>query len=481
MSPLQKQAVSHFKSVKAPASTSTHKNSLYETPALGVFITRGGEIRSSVLAHETVRPIDSLATDLAELKRTKQELRVGTTPIRVLANTGGGDVADLLGLSAQLAGSLRILAKGIAAISVVGTAVTFVISALEVLGVFGEEENPYDELYGRIEQRLRHGLRATLAGQTLATMQQLSLLIGHSETAASIARAYRLNPTAAREAELPQANYWSQFALNTLRGEALWLRTYDEEAATLKPGAQTGWEFGPQVRPDSLMWDWRLPLLAYLKALAARIFIIHTIDPGVDAIHRAEILDQAKFLQTVEQRIRAGFSRALADNRHFEILAGDACGVIEVQSGEGDFTGSFMPAYWHRDEIETVYARTQPQPKTFEEYLQWHRNGVEERYWRLYDRLGLFSLWSIIPDVQRAARGLPGFGTTAKEELDGQTAAERPAGFGTTTKEVLNAFSLSALTESTGAAKLRLQAYTQWSEQAKAARKEQVEPAAINY
>jgi hypothetical protein len=451
-----KKTVSRSKSVKASASTST-KNTLYETPALGIFISRGGEIRREVLAHERVRPLDSLADDLGRLAMANQELHVGNTPMRVLSATEGGDLASALGISKELADSLKLAAEAISVISVVGTVVSVAISAMQLFGIFGEEQNPYDELYGRIELRLRGILKSTLAGQTLQTMQQINMLLGHSETAGSIVGDYLLNPTPAREALLSQADYWSQYALNTLRGEALWLRTYDDEAATLKLVEVRGWEFGPTVRPDLLMWDWRLPLLAYLKALAARIAVIHTIDPAVDSAHRAEILGHAKFLQTVEQRIRIGFSRSVPipnpGYNYWMITARDACGVVEVQSGASDFSGSWTPTYWFRDQIDTDYAKSHPLPTTYDEYIKWHRHGVETRYWRLYDSLGLFSLWSIIPDVQTAAKGLPSFGKT--------------------TKAVLEGYKLSALTESTGVAKMRLDAYTRWSEQSRAGMKEQ--------
>ena len=133
---------------------------------------------------------------------------------------------------------------------------------------------------------------------------------------------------------------------------------------------------------------------------------------------------------------------------------------MEVQSGAGDFTGSFTPAYWWRDEIDTNYAKSHSQPTTYEEYARWYRHSVETRYWRLYDSLGLFSLWSIIPDVQTAAKGLPGFGTT--------------------TKAVLDAYKLSALTKSTGVVKMRLDAYSRWLEQFSTEMKEQKESGSNN-
>lgn len=439
------ETASPYPPVKAPASTPTAENTLYETPALGVFITRGGEIRQAALAHQTVRPLDSLAADLGELAAVNRGLHVAEVPVAGLSTTM--DLAGSLGISKELADSLKLVGEAIAVISVVGTVVSATLTAMEWLGIFGEEANPYDELYGRIEQHLRVNLKSTLAGQTLSTMQQINTLTGHAETAGSIVGTFLLNPTPERQALLPQADYWSQYALNTLRGEPLWLRTYDEEAATLKLGGAPGWELGPTVRPDLLMWDWRLPLLAYLKALAARIVVIHTIDPGVDPAHQAEILGHAKFLQTVEQRIRAGFSRSFPipdpGYAYWKITARDPCGVVEVQSGAGDFTGSFMPAYWWRDPIDTAYAQSHPQPETYEEYVKWHQHSVGIRYWRLYDSLGLFALWSIIPDVQTAAKGLPGLGTS--------------------TKEILEAYKLSAVAKSTGIAKTRLSAFTRWS------------------
>ena len=197
------------------------------------------------------------------------------------------------------------------------------------------------------------------------------------------------------------------------------------------------------------MWEWRLSLLAYLKILAARIAVIHTIDPAVDAPHADELRDQAEFVRVVEQRIRGGFSRSvpLADPGwdYWTVTARDPCGVIEVQSGLGDYQGGFMPAYWWRDEIESEYARTHPLPTTYSEYVGWHTNGVDKRYWRLYDKLGLFNLWTVISDLRAATVGRPGVSTHLKS-----AAATR--------------FGLSSFVAPTGSAKARLVAYKRWSD-----------------
>jgi hypothetical protein len=43
-------------------------------------------------------------------------------------------------------------------------------------------------------------------------------------------------------------------------------------------------------------------------------------------------------------------------------------------------------------------------PNTPSEYLQAYQHSAVLRYWRLYDTLGLFSFWQIIPDIQEASR-----------------------------------------------------------------------------
>src|SRR3712207_8825755 len=56
----------------------------------------------------------------------------------------------------------------------------------------------------------------------------------------------------------------------------------------------------------------------------------------------------AKFLQTVEQRIRAGFARSIPipdpGYAYWMVTARDPCGVVEVQSGASDFSGGWTPA-----------------------------------------------------------------------------------------------------------------------------------------
>src|SRR4029079_18339939 len=100
MSPSPKKTTSRYRPAKGRASPSTEENTLYETPALGVFVTRGGEIRRAALAQESVRPLEALAADLGELRKGKRGLAVGGIPVGVLADTvPGGDLAGSLGIS----------------------------------------------------------------------------------------------------------------------------------------------------------------------------------------------------------------------------------------------------------------------------------------------------------------------------------------------------------------------------------------------
>jgi hypothetical protein len=170
-------------------------------------------------------------------------------------------------------------------------------------------------------------------------------------------------------------------------------------------------------------------------------------------VHRAEILGHAKFLQVVEQRIRAGFSVAVPiaypGYDYWKITARDGCGVVDVQSGASDSTGSWTPFYWWRDPIDTSYFNVNGLPETHEQYLRWHRHSQEIRYWRLYDNLGLFALWSIIPDVQAAAKGKPGLAV-------GKAILEK-------------SYDLGKLTNLSSGSKLRVEAFNQWSTEAKKA------------
>ncbi len=120
-----------------------------------------------------------------------------------------------------------------------------------------------------------------------------------------------------------------------------------------------------------------------------------------------------------------------------------------MQTGESDFTGSFMPAYWFRDPIDAHYASQNPQPKTHAKYVEWHQHSVNIRYWRLYDRLGLFALWSIIPDVKASAKGTPRVGMS--------------------TKLVLETYHLQKSTRISDGLITRIAAQNLWSEKAQAA------------
>lgn len=430
-----------------------------ETPVRGVFIDEHDNLVVDAAGRPVIPLPEAGAAGEADTEVrpvAAGTLSVGGVQIKPLAGGDGQspDLTQLLGMSDDLANTLKVLGTVIGAISGgVGAALT-VIGALETLGLLGNHENPFDDLYRRLEQRLKHQLKSTLAGQTLSTMQHLDTLMGHAETAGQFVADYLRNPTPARIAVLPQADYWSRYAVNTVRLPSAWLRTYDDDAATLKREGHPGWQFGPVVGAggaagqDLLMWDWRLSLLAYLKIVAARVAVIHAIDPGVDAPHADELRDQADFVRGVEQRIRGGFSRSVPVPDpgwdYWTMVARDPCGVIEVQSGLGDFTGGFMPTYWWRDEIESQYARTHALPTTYAEYVAWHTNGVDKRYWRLYDKLGLFNLWTVISDLRAAAVGRPGVSTHL-----GSAAATR--------------FGLSTFVAPTGSTKARLTAWKRWS------------------
>jgi hypothetical protein len=120
---------------------------------------------------QTVRPLEALADDLGGLASPLPGLRIGEVPLKTQADTGGGDLAGTLGISKEQAAMLKLGAEAISVMLVAGNVVSANISAMQWLGIFGEEPNPYDEMYERIGQRLRGMLQSTFAGQTLQTIK----------------------------------------------------------------------------------------------------------------------------------------------------------------------------------------------------------------------------------------------------------------------------------------------------------------------
>lgn len=55
------------------------------------------------------------------------------------------------------------------------------IGALRFMGLLAPEPNPFDDLYARLEARLKVQLRATFAGATAATMRSIADVVGHAE------------------------------------------------------------------------------------------------------------------------------------------------------------------------------------------------------------------------------------------------------------------------------------------------------------
>jgi hypothetical protein len=391
---------------------------LYQSPVHGVFITRDGEIRQGVAPGQSALSSASLATVLAQRPGERHRFHVAGVPLHALSGTGNRDLGAALGLSEDYAQALKMAGQAISTASVVGTAISLAITALEWLGVFGEGENPFEELFTRISNQLNYIYVSDVAGQKLDTMQKLSGHLSEARAAASAVTAYHLDPTPLREDELKQAYHGSRVAVHALEEDSMWLRVYDPGASPIGLGGSPGWTLGPAVRPDLLMWDWRLPLLAYVVALAARIAVIRTLDPAVDKAHRAEILGYAASLQAIEARIRlGGFSRSIpsadAGWNFWEVMTRDNCGVIDVQSGESDVAWSWSPGTWFKDPWDANYHQAHGQPRDYADYREWHERGVELRYWRLYDRLGLFALWTSISDIQSAAEGMPGVGQIA--------------------------------------------------------------------
>lgn len=213
---------------------------------------------------------------------------------------------------------------------------------------------------------------------------------------------------------MPQADYWSRYAMRTLSQDAYWLRPYDSAAMPRGEQVASGFEFGPAVQ-DGLIWDYRLPLLAWLKCLTARMVVCSALDPDRTGVFRAELRGYVGQLKRIESRIRSGIARAVPIPHpgfpHWLLGPKDVCGAVDMHGGANDFVSGWTPLYPWRDPIDELVVGGERAPSRYDDYVRLQRQATELRFWRLYDAMGLFAFWSMIPDVEVAAAARRPFGS----------------------------------------------------------------------
>lgn len=364
-------------------------------------MSENGALQTSALAGQQVSPLEEASAN------PNVQLNVSGTPLQ----TFGGDYVppDLMtvaGLGKDVKDTISLAAQAGAVISGVAGVVNFVIGALKMVGAI-EEDNPYDLLFNRIDKSLQAILQATQTGSVLSTMQNIRDIVGESESSATFAvqhisakypqDTFSLN-------RLALADKDSLDAMNTLSGDAYWLRIYDE------PSIVGPWMSGIPARPvvsQNLVWDYRLALPAWLKCLIVRLAVIEAIDPlHKNLAFRDEILGYATFTRQIEGRMRAGIATAVlpigeAQFPFFAKFHAQPCGAVDLHSGLSDYQPFYpwLPA----DEIEMLVRVQQGAPDTFEVYKSQHESVTNARFWRLYRAMGLLGFWQLTPDLEAMA------------------------------------------------------------------------------
>jgi hypothetical protein len=384
---------------------------VYQLPIGGVFMTESGTLQTTVLPDQVVVAYDDpTAIFQPEVKLTIAGVELQT----YAANDSSPNLANVFGLSKDVKDALSFAAQAASVISTTVGVVSAVITALKLMG-FLDEEDPYNALFNRIDQKLQVILKATLAGSTLATMQNVRSLVGHSETAAAIAIEHIKSgyPTDALAVQsLGTADYWSRYAVTTLSGEAYWMRVYDEEALK-DPAASPPWQWQTGIKERApinagLVWDYRFALPAWLKALTARLGVIKAMDPNHNnPRYRNEILSYAKFTRFIEGRIRAGIAKAvlpIGEEQYpfFAKFNAQPSGAADIYTGLSDYV---LWSPWEpSDEIEMLeYQLRGGPPNNFQEYKSQHESLNESRFWRVYRWIGMFAFWQITPDLETLA------------------------------------------------------------------------------
>ena len=377
---------------------------VYQLPVSGVYMAENGSLQTSPLPGQTVMPGDD-PNDVFLMPGVK--INIGGVELQTYGGADSTpDLASVFGLSKDVKDTLSLASQAASVVVGVGTAVSFVISAFQLMGVL-EKDDPFNILFDRIDKKLQTLLKATLAGSTLSTMQNVRNLVGHSETSGAIAvehiKAGYPNDALAMQA-LGTADYWSRYAVTTLSGEEYWRRVYDEEAV------RGDWMIGIKERAPvvaGLVWDYRFTLPAWLKAVIARIGVIEAMDPNhKNPKYHDEIIGYANFTRAVEGRIRSGIGRAVLPigEENYPFMAkfhAQPSGAADIYSGLNDYL--LWDAWGPSDEIDMMVRQQRGLPNNFQQYESQHAYLNELRFWRVYRWIGMFSFWQITPDLEKIA------------------------------------------------------------------------------
>ncbi len=189
------------------------------------------------------------------------------------------------------------------------------------LGVLGKPDDPLEQLnkqlaaiqrtLDEILSKLEENKRATVDASKLVTRTQILNEVSDACIAAYNARAFLEHPDDPQiEADFDHARILSQQAADHLyRNEYYWKRIYlvdslysDAWSGILYPEGVT--EAGTA---DGYIWDYRLPLIAYLESLANRSIVLLASSPDVRQAHRPQMLAYADQLCEHYRRILGQF------------------------------------------------------------------------------------------------------------------------------------------------------------------------------
>lgn len=370
------------------------KDILYQAPVSGIYVASDGALHFSSKGKTVETELSSFHTS------SDFTFNVQQTPLTQLAEFDNFTLDDDMKLILEIGGA------AISAIAGIGAAAVAIVGALELLGVLTKPD-PFSDLYKKIEEKIKTALLLNSASSSLVTMQNIRTIMGHSNTSAQIAAEHvaRNFPTTAHaQAQMAQADYWSRYAVVTLIDDAYWRSVYLEEATDIGE-----WKFAIKERPhimaDRTVYDYRLALPAYMKAVASRLVVLRAMDPEWRKLseYKYEIQTYLNHFRNIEATIRKDLIKTrlpegFTDDNWWK-HRGWYSGAADIRTG-----ANRIRTAWHysapMDEIDLlVEAQRGGHPKTQQEFHLHYQHVTDLRWWWLYRALGLFEFWKIIPDL----------------------------------------------------------------------------------
>lgn len=383
------------------------------TPVEGIFLGPTGELVQAEAVKGTVVQAGDPRVP-ADLVPRLAGVPLGELPV-IPRGGGGGGLAELVGLDADVARVIELTASVIGTVSGVAGAVA---TGLKLIGWIGGGVSEYDVLYQRIDARMQQLLAQLSASGDVSAMQNIAEVLGHSALARTVTLEIAAGATP-RPSSIDAADQGSRLAVETLAQEAYWTRP-SNPGPFLELARKGGWgvlaETLPHTQAGALVRDHRLALPALLRALAIRMaFVRATQDTHDPAAVRAEFTHYAELLRTAERWFRESIVQSPTPTSEAKLRNpwgwGLPCGAVHVLGGTAwwvrAWVGPHTSGVGLPDYVNAAVAGAHPRSgANFATFTAAHRHSADLTWLHVYRAVGGLGFWTLIPDCTTFADGV---------------------------------------------------------------------------